>query len=167
MNQSNLSPNTISFIGLATEYCTTIEQAASLEKEEFVVTMLRLLPRLYISISDVNAAESDAFAGAEFVDEAMYDNLRNSLAALLGEDDTYLETFEEDMKYSDTPIGASVAEGLCDIFQDLCNFVATVRDSEGELTEPALAECKENFANYWSQTLCNVLRALNHIHYNK
>ncbi|MDE5842971.1 MAG: DUF5063 domain-containing protein, partial [Muribaculaceae bacterium] len=32
--------------------------------------------------------------------------------------------------------------------------------------EGAYRECKENFAAYWSQTLCNVLRALNHLFYN-
>ena len=87
------------------------------------------------------------------------------MAALLGEDDTYLETFEEDMKYSDTPIAASIAEGLADIYQDLYNFLSPVRDSDGALAAPALVECRENFASYWGQTLTNVMRPLNHLHY--
>ena len=86
--------------------------------------------------------------------------------SIMGEDDTFLETFEEDMKYSDTPIASSVAECLADIFQDLFNFVSLVKESEGEQTQEALAECKENFESYWAQTLCNVMRALNHIRYS-
>lgn len=169
MAETQLSPNTLSFIGLSSEYCSTLEQASQYDKEEFVAQMLKLLPRLYITISDISIPPSDEYdtdLAANFVDEQMYDTIRLRIAALLGQDDAYLETFEEDMKYSDTPIGASIAEGLSDIFQDLFNFAATVRDSDGTLTLPALAQCKENFATYWAQTLCNVLRALNHLHYS-
>ncbi len=84
----------------------------------------------------------------------------------MGPDDVFLETFEEDMKYSDTPIGSSVAECLADIFQPLCNYISVVRDSDGESAPAAFRECRENFEGYWSQTLCNVVRALNHIRYS-
>ena len=85
---------------------------------------------------------------------------------MLGPDDVYLETFEEDMKYSDTPIAASVSESLADIFQPLYNFISVVRDSEGENLETAYKECRDNFVGYWGQTLCNVMRALNNIYFN-
>ncbi|MDE6578646.1 MAG: DUF5063 domain-containing protein, partial [Muribaculaceae bacterium] len=79
--------------------------------------------------------------------------------------DTFLETFKEDMKYSDSPIAASIAESLADIFQPLFNFASIVRDTEGDSIVEAFLQCKENFEEYWSQTLCNVLRALNHVKY--
>ena len=44
--------------------------------------------------------------------------------------------------------------------------LAVVEDSEGLQTTPALIECKENFESYWSQKLCNVLRAINKLKYN-
>ncbi len=83
----------------------------------------------------------------------------------MGEDDVFLETFEEDMKYSDTPVAASISESLADIFQPLYNFISVVKDSEGDNAAGAFRECKENFESYWSQTLCNVMRALNNIRY--
>ena len=111
--------------------------------------------------------EDNFYSGsASYVDEDYYESVRRGVETLMGEDDTFLETFEEDMKYSDTPIAASVAESLADIFQDLFNFVSVVKDSEGAQTMEALGECKENFEAYWSQTLCNVLRALNHYRYS-
>ncbi len=169
MDETKINRNTLSFIGLATEYCSTLEQALSLEKEEFVDTMLRLLPRLYITMSDVRPDSASQLEEFEplgvYVEEEQYEQVRAGVASLLGEDDTYLETFEEDMKYSDTPIAASISEGLADIYQDLCNFLTPVRDSEGALTDAAIAECRENFAAYWAQTLTNVLRPLNHLHF--
>ena len=86
---------------------------------------------------------------------------------LLGEDDSYLEVFEEDMKYSDSPIAASISEGLCDIFQVLFNFLEAVKDSTEEVIGSALTIVSEDFRHYWSRPLCNVLRALNHIKYSQ
>ena len=87
--------------------------------------------------------------------------LRTQLAALFGEDDTYLETFEKDMKYSDTPIASSLSENLCDIYQPLYDYAIEVRESEGANMENAYRNCREAFDEYWSQTLCNAMRALN------
>lgn len=170
MEDTKISPNVLSFIGLANEYCVAVTNAHQSEKEEFIAEMLRLLPRIYIAISDVSIVETDypdddGMAIGNYIEEEYYENVRRHLEMLFGEDDTFLETFEEDMKYSDTPIGVSVSEYLADIFQDLFNFVAVVRDSEGLHTMAALIECKENFEAYWSQKLCNVLRAINKLRY--
>jgi len=166
MDSSDINRNTLSFIGLATEYCATLEQASALEMPELVSAMLRLLPRLYITMSDTNPEQMEEYEPlGSYVDEQTYEQVRASVAAVMGEEDTYLETHEEDMKYSDTPIAATISESLADIYQDLANFLAPVRDSEGALTIPALAECRENFATFWAQTLVNVLRPLNAIHY--
>lgn len=171
MAENKISPNVLTFIGLANEYCVALSNTYEAEKDEFVAEMLRLLPRIYISMCDVNVEqpmfEDNFYSGsASYVDEDYYESVRRGVETLMGEDDTFLETFEEDMKYSDTPIAASVAESLADIFQDLFNFVSVVKDSEGVQTMEALGECKENFEAYWSQTLCNVLRALNHYRYS-
>lgn len=168
--EHKLSPNTLAFIGLANEYCMALINAHDGDKDEFVATMLRLLPRIYISISDVSIADPDfeeEYAGfSNYVEEDYYESIRRNVEGLLGPDDVFLETFEEDMKYSDTPIASSISEGLADIFQDLFNFVSVVKDSDGGFVGHALSEAKGNFCSYWSQTLCNVLRALNNLHYN-
>lgn len=169
MDTSQLTPNTISIIGLAAEYCQTVADARKSEKTEFVGAMLRLLPRIYIAMTDAQvdpmAADDPFFTPGDYVDEQYYDSIRLGVEYLLGPDDTFLETFEQDMKYSDTPIAASVSELLADIFQSLYNFTYTVRDSEAELAPAALAMLKEDFENYWSQKLCNVMRPLNAIRY--
>lgn len=117
-----------------------------------------------VRLEDTGYGESAYYS--DYVDEDYYENVRRHIENLLGPDDTYLETFEEDMKYSDTPIAASISESLADIFQPLYNFISIVKDSEGDELEGAYRQCYEAFCEYWSQTLCNVLRALNHLYFS-
>ena len=129
--------------------------------------MLRLLPRLYISATDIRPDDDDMAYIDDALDEEAYNAARRNIEMLLGEDDSYLEVFEEDMKYSDSPIAASISEGLCDIFQVLFNFLEAVKDSTEEVIGSALTIVSEDFRHYWSRPLCNVLRALNHIKYSQ
>ena len=168
MTQSKqLSPNSLAFIALSNEYCEAIETASAADRDEFVNSMLRLLPRLYISATDIRPDDDDMAYIDDAPDEEAYNAARRNIEMLLGEDDSYLEVFEEDMKYSDSPIAASISEGLCDIFQVLFNFLEAVKDSTEEVIGSALTIVSEDFRHYWSRPLCNVLRALNHIKYSQ
>lgn len=156
---------------LAADYCRVLESCREMEQEEFIDSMLSLLPRLYLEFNDLRPGniaslnpENEYFSS--YVDEDYYESIRRNIEMLIGPADTYLETFEEDMKYSDTPIAASISENLADIFQPLFNFISIVKDSDGEAAEEAYLDCWDNFAGYWSQTLCNVLRALNKLKYS-
>ena len=167
MHNNQLSPNSLAFIALANEYCNAIEKAPEFDKPDFLVQMLKLLPRIYISASDINIKESsEEYYIEPYLDEDVYNNVRSNIAALMAEDDVFLETFEEDMKYSDTPVSASISEDLADIYQELYNLVASVRDVDNEAIRSILITCKEDFATFWGQTLCNVLRALHSAFYN-
>lgn len=168
MNKT-LNTNAIAFIALCNEYCQAIETARETERDEFVTTVLRLLPRLYISATDLATevpADEDPYLES-FIDEDYYESVRRSIEGIFGADDVYLEVFEEDMKYSDTPISASIAEGLADIFQDLYNFIEMVKDAPDPIIAVALVAVKENFESYWGHILCNVLRAVNHLKYSQ
>ena len=166
-----MTTNAITFIGLCNEYCIAVENAHQSERDEFIDLMLKLLPRLYITATDLASApgddaDEDVFL-VEALDEDYYESVRRGIEELLGPDDVYLEVFEEDMKYSDTPVAASVSEGLADIFQPLYNFLNTVRDSTDAVVAGALAAEIDDFRSFWSSTLCNTLRALNHIRYRQ
>ena len=169
MSEENMRSRLLAVTSLAADYCATCENAREMDKDEFVDRMLNLLPRIYWEFFDlsgdfVSLEEFDYFSS--YVDEDYYESIRRHIEALLGPDDMFLETFEEDMKYSDTPIAASAAEALSDIFQPLFDFISTVKDTDGERMTEAYMHCKEGFESYWSQTLCNVLRALNRIKYS-
>lgn len=158
----------LDIVSLSKEYCDLCSSANEFTKSEFTNHALNILPRIYWNFFDLEAPgialeELDFFSS--YVDEEMYEEVRRKIASVMGQDDTFLETFEEDMKYSETPISATISEGLSDIFQPLYNFVSVVKDSEGQQLQDAYINCKEDFENYWSQTLCNTLRALNNIKY--
>lgn len=163
---SRLTTNDIAFIGLCSEYCAAIESAGETMREDFIESMLKLLPRIYIAASaiDVTPMVEDFYLDSA-LEEDYYDSVRRSIEALMGSDDTYLEVFEEDMKYSDSPIGASVAEGLSDIFQVFYNFLATVRNAPDSIVDEALAAIAGDFGPYWGQTVCNLMRPLHNIRY--
>ncbi len=153
-------------MALASEYCRALELVQSCEPRDFVAKMVRLLPRIYMSVTDLPRSEPDEpeyMFGAAHLREADYNRVRDDIAALLGNEDTYLETIHEDMKYSDTPIGASISEGLADIFQVLYNFVEDVRNADVETTLNQLALLRSDFSDFWSQTLCNIMRPLNEL----
>ncbi|MDE7181259.1 MAG: DUF5063 domain-containing protein [Muribaculaceae bacterium] len=169
MTQNDMHTRLLDVTALATDYCAAMENARSIEKMDFIIEMLDYLPRLYWNFSDlivedvVDDMEYDYYPS--YVDEDFYDSVRRNVEAVMGEDDVFLETFEEDMKYSDTPIASSISECLADIFQPLYNFISIVKESNGEQLTGAYTECRENFVGYWSQTLCNVMRALNNLRY--
>lgn len=164
-----LSPNSLAFIALCNEYCSAVENCREVPASDFVASMVRLLPRIYIVASDLRPdplmEDIDPYIDS-YLDEDYYETVRREIETILGSDDVYLEVFEEDMKYSDTPIGMSVAEGLSDIFQVLYNFIAMVKDAPEDVINMALVAVKSDFESYWSQRLCNLLRPLNHLRYS-
>lgn len=166
MESTTLNTNSLAFIALCNEYCMAIENARESSRDEFVASMLRLLPRIYIAATDlrVNTLTDDEDAYLESaLDEDYYESVRRSVENLMGADDMYLEVFEDDMKYSDTPIAASISETLADLFQVMYNFVETIKDAPQSMIEVALVAIKDDFSNYWSRLLCNVMRPLNHL----
>ena len=169
MEETTLSRNTLAFIALANEFCQDIECALDKDKNDFLTTMAKQLPRIYIAASDVAEIErndeEELYYIESYLTEDEYNGVRDSVYQLLGEDDVYLEVFEEDMKYSDTPIATTISENLCDLYQEFYNFVQTIKDSPAEnVNEIVLAE-KENFKAYWGQTLVNVMRAIHSVKY--
>ncbi len=161
----------INLTALCAEYCSVLENSREMEKEELLNALLGYLPRIYFEFHDIDAGESASLdewgvGVSDHMDEEQYESVRIQLAMVFGEDDTYLETFEKDMKYSDTPIATTISENLADIYQPLYDFVMEVRESSGENLEEAYRACKDAFKEYWSQTLCNVLRALNNLEFS-
>lgn len=168
MNTDEINAGLMRVVSDATRYCSAVENAREMDKDEFVKLMTESLPQIYLDFATLDPeiiGVIDYGYYPSYVDEEWYDTVRRNIGRLMGEEDVFLETFEEDMKYSDTPIASSVSECLADIFQPLYNLVMTVRESDGAELGGACLECHENFVSYWSQTLCNVLRALNNIRF--
>ena len=159
--------NAVEFVTVAAEYCAFIERSEGQKRTEFVDTLLKILPLLYIKASMIPECEVMSEDGLEsFVTEDDYEVIRLNLQELLADRDDYLDVFVEDMKYSDTPIRKSIAEDLSDIYQVVKDFVCQFRSGLNETMHDALAQCREHFINYWGQTLVNTKRALHEVKYN-
>lgn len=164
-----MNNNALAFTALGKEFCATVASATESTPSAFVASMIRLLPRIYISATDLKPSDAALLSNEEdawinpSLDEQAYDDVRASVAALMGENDVFLEVFEEDMKYSDTPVAASISESLADIYQQLYDYLCTVADSTDEVADSAILAVRSSFREFWSQTLLNVLRAVNHL----
>ena len=161
------SRNTVEFVTVAAEFCAYIERANEHTRQEFVGTLLKLLPLLYIKAQML--PEGEPFNEDEletFVTEETYEVVRLTLTEFFAQYDTYLDVFVAEMKYSDTPITKSISEDLADIYQDVKNVVTQFQIGINETMHDAILECSEHFRLYWGQTLVNTLRALHELKYN-
>lgn len=170
-NSSVYERDILELVTVAVEFCAYVENAAEKDRKIFISTMQKLLPLLYLkgvlAPKYELTEECNADSLSSFVSMENYDIVRNNVAFVMGEYDSFLDVFVEDMKYSDTPILSSVSENIADIYQDLKNFVCAYKDGTEEMRYDAIVMCKSNFENYWGQRLVNVLRALHEINYSE
>lgn len=160
------SRNVIEFITVAVEYCSFLEKISEYKKTELTDTLTKILPLLYLKSSLLPSIDIEYEIYPEIsVDESTYNYILSQAYDKYKGDDTYLEVFLDDMKYSDTPISASISEDLTDIYQDLKNFASIYQRGIEESMYEALIICQENFVLYWGQKLVNVLRALHSLKY--
>lgn len=160
------SKDSIEFVTVAVQYCAYFENFENISSEEFTDKLTKILPLLYLKTSLVPSTDSVSEDNPETtVTESDYNYITSKLYNVLGKDDVYLEVFLQDMRYSETPISASISEDLTDIYQDLKNFVTIFERGITENMNDALYVCIENFKAYWGQKLVNVLRALHSVKY--
>lgn len=161
------SRNTIEFVTVAVQFCDYIENIENSNPEDVTDKLTKILPLLYLKTTLVpsNELESDEDS-ATTVTEEDYNYILSKIYSIYSKDDTYLEVFLDDMKYSETPISASISEDISDIYQDLKNFITIYERGILENMNDALYICIENFKNYWGQKLVNVLRALHSLKYS-
>lgn len=161
------SKDSIEFVTVAVQYCAFLENFEEITETELTDKLTKILPLLYLKASLV--PETDTVNDDEpeiTVTEDIYNFITSKLYNVYVNNDTYLEVFLQDMKYSETPISASISEDLADIYQDLKNFITIFERGITENMNDALYLCMENFKAYWGQKLVNVLRALHSIKYS-
>ncbi len=168
MENTIYSKNTIEFVTVSVEYCSFIERANQQTYPEFVETSLKLLPLLYLKAVLLPSSDSMEYNDRteEFVSEEIYEYTRQNIERVLGEHDSYLEVFHEDIQYSETPIASNISENLTDIYQDLKNFTSVYSFGNETAMNDALILCNENFASYWGQRLTNALQALHAVRHS-
>ncbi|GBU06729.1 hypothetical protein AwDysgo_00600 [Bacteroidales bacterium] len=155
------SKSSISFVKIALEFCTLVENVFTSEKQVFIDSALNILPLLYLHARMLPSIAEDYNTVLEIgVQEENYEAINAQIGSLLGEDNMYLETFHTDIQFSDLPVAVPISESLADIYQDIGNFIFNFQQGEKEIMSDSLQACSSNFKEYWGQSLVNVLRAL-------
>lgn len=161
------SKNVIEFVTVANEYCAFIDNHQNLTRVEYIDKSQKIFPLLYLKASLLPHIDDENVETPEkFLSEVDYTFLLNKIAEKLGQFDSYQEVFVEGMQYSESAIEASLAENMCDIYQDLYDFIQSFRIGTDEIMIDALWECTNNFKTYWGQKLVNGLRALHALKYS-
>lgn len=168
MDERIYSKNIVEFVTVGVEFCAFVERAQEMNKKDFTDKITKILPLLYLKASLLSPTEPDEENMPEhFVTEEVYEYVRMNIETVLGESDSYLEVFHNDMQYSETPLAASIAEGIADVYQDIKDFISVYRLGNEPLMLEAIYQCHENFVSYWGLQLLNVLRALHVVLYSE
>jgi hypothetical protein len=161
------SNHVIEFITVAAEYCSFMEQCNQLTALEFTEKTTKILPLLYLKSSLLPVFEPVSDENTErFVTEEHYEYIRQQILKIIGRYDEYLEVFHPDMKYSESPVLASISEDLTDIYQDLKDMISNFQSADLQIMNDCLSLCKENFKEFWGQKCLNALRALHNVLYS-
>ena len=168
INQQVYSKDIVEFVTVGVEYCSLIEQATENDRKEFILKLVRILPLLYLKATLLPENQDEDFNNLEqYVTEEQYMYLSKSLSDVLGEQDAYLEVFDNDMAYSDTPLSATISENLADVYQDVRDMLEIYRIGNEELSQAAIGRCRNNFIEYWGQRLVNAMRPLHAICFDR
>ncbi len=160
--------NVIEFVRVSAEYCNTIDNLSSLDKQQFIDRMLKLLPLLYLKAEMLQLEESENDVMLEtFVSEVHYNHVLNQVASLLAEDDRYIEVFTAGIEFSEEGVAQDISEQIADIYQDLKNLICRFQGGLQEVMKASVEETVSSYRAYWGQRLVNALRALHHVKYKE
>lgn len=164
-NKLIYSHNTLDFVTVAVKFCALLEQANEQTKSQFVETLVKMLPLLYVKAQLLPKVESDGdFLPAPQVTEGDYNWVRDAVYGLFGEDDEYLDVSEgEEELQTDETRWRSVSEHIADVYQPVRNFLAVYQDGTEESMNDALWAVEQQFTEYWGQALVDALRRLHRI----
>lgn len=139
------------------------------EKQEFVEKMVKLLPLLYLKTTLVEVPE-EAISAVQledvggYITEGDYEDLRNNITEILGNDDNFLTISNAETEMSDTPVLGTISECLADLFQSMSNFVGLCQSGESEAIAMGIAYFVSDFREYWGSILLSALGALHNIY---
>jgi hypothetical protein len=168
LNSIAYSKNVIEFITVANEFCSFLERAENLETPVFLSRLQKILPLLYLKASLLPDFEFEADEDLEkFVTEIDYNIIQEKILQHTGAGNDYQEVFVSGMQFSESALTASIAENVTDIYQEMKDLVMSFRMLNDEVMEQAVWECKNNFSQYWGQTLVNCLRAVHNLIYTE
>lgn len=160
--------HTIEFLQAAVEFCAFLERCQGTEKRDFMQTLLKLLPLLYLKTNMLPRIESTlAFLPADKVTEEDYNYIRRIVYDIMQDDDDFEEFVYDGPLQTEESMWKSVSECLADVYQALRNFVAIYEERLESCMNDALSNLLDNFDLYWGEAVVDCLRRLHKLYYMK
>lgn len=156
----------LEFVTVAIEYCAYLEKSQGRERGDFLDTMLKLLPLLYVKAQLLPQVDSEGdFLPQGKVTEDDYNFIRRIVYDIFPDEDQYLDvSYDRDMETDETQ-WQSVSEHLADIYQPVRNFLAVYQDGVEDCMTDALWFLRDNFELYWGEAVVRALKRLHIIRY--
>lgn len=157
----------LEMLTVANEFCYFFETIEKKEASEILNFMYRVGPLLYLKgtlLPDIEVEDPDA--NERFVTSEQWETLFYALREKLGKKDEY---WVIDPQYiNDTePLKASLSENICDIYQDLKDFVMLYQKNTYAARQNAVKECVVLFASHWGYRIVNSMSKIHHILHEK
>lgn len=154
------------FLAVATEYCALLEQSEEMRRDDFLSSLLRLLPVLYWHAQVLNPMETNGqFLPDDKVTEEDYEYIRRNARAIIKEWDEYEDLVRDDATGRDECRWVSLSESLADVYQPLRNFVWVYQQRLEQCMPDALWAVRDSFELYWGQAVLDSLRHLHRLKY--
>lgn len=156
------STELLEFTALGVRFAGLVEQSEA--DENFVLSMLRLLPQLYNSTLSLPEflynPEEDYIE--EYITEQSYERVRLAVSDLLGEEDSFLRLAEEEGGQVSTV--AFISECLADVYQHIGNLLGIIKERNEMALPSAIGRCISVFREYWGHQLLLAQMALHRIY---
>ena len=159
------------FGSVARKFCTTVDTAADLEKDQFLLQIYRILPDLLIEairLPDTDpwkrnepedGSEDFPVQGtAQETNRRGWSILYNLLKEKLGQDDLYWMVFDPTSEDNET-IRGSLADDIADVYGDLKESLSLM-DKNAIIAEVAIWNWRLLFYSHWGDHALSALRTI-------
>ncbi|MFN8241154.1 MAG: DUF5063 domain-containing protein [Bacteroidales bacterium] len=154
------SRHVVEFVAVANEFCKYAEHARSINGDEMLTIMQRLLPLLYLKGAFLPVFEPHFDDGNEkFVTESDWSHVKEAFRSRFASADDYL-VLPRDKDKNEDPVPATISEDMADLYQDLKNFILLYQTGTEEVMNDAVWECRLNFEEFWGRKLLNAMSAI-------
>ncbi len=161
-NDPTYSKQVIEMFTVANEYCLFFKKAEEYSFEDIIDYFHKISPLLYLKGSLIPVIKvNDPSYKERFLTEEQYEALFLILKKKFKEKDTFY-ILDENYEAKE----ASLAECICDIFQDMSDFVLLYSKDNSFSKENAIFQIKELFEIRWGNRILEALKAVYNILYN-
>jgi hypothetical protein len=159
MNQFDQEKKSIDeFYISAREYCRIVEQINEKSKIEFISDAQKILTLIYLKASLLSKSNDLIEENAEkFVYEEDWNRIKNSVSAILGASDNYIEVILPQNFDAQNIESELLSDCFADVYQDLKDFVSNYELGISEALIAALDDCIINYEQIWGPRLLAIL----------